>query len=537
MGSGNNSNRTCNNKGYFCLVLHAHLPYVRHPEHEYFLEEIWLYEAITESYIPLIKVFDKLVNDKIDFKITMTISPTLITMLLDPLLQSRYVKHLDNLIELSEKEIKRTYKNYRLNLLARMYNNRFLEAKELFVNSYKSNLIEAFKKFQNLNGLEIITSAATHGFLPLMQNNHKSVKAQIQVAVDYYESVFGKKPLGFWLPECGYYPGLDQFLKDAGVRYFFVDTHGIVNASEKPKYGVYAPLYCSSGIAAFGRDDESSKQVWCADQGYPGDFAYREFYDDIGHDLEFEYINPYIHPDGIRINTGIKYYRITGKSKKKELYNPVNALKTVNNHSNHFMVNKENQVKTLASSMDRKPIIVAPYDAELFGHWWFEGPLWLDSFIRKIYSNSNLLKLITPSEYLEEYPVNQVAEPSASSWGYNGYNEVWLNSTNDWIYKHLHIVSARMNKLANNFYNENGIIKRALNQASRELLLAQSSDWPFIMNAGTFVEYAKKRVNDHIARFNKLYKKILAGEIDVEWLSKIEAERNIFPDIDFRVFA
>lgn len=526
-----------NNKGYLCLVLHAHLPYIRHPEHEYFLEENWLYEAITESYIPLIKVFDSLTNDEINFKITMTLSPTLTAMLLDPLLQSRYIRHIDNLIELSEKEIKRTFNNHELNMLAKMYNNRFLEARELFVNTYKNNLIDAFKKFQNHGKLEIITSAATHGYLPLMQNNYKAVKAQIQVAVDYYKSIFGAKPIGFWLPECGFYTGLDQILQDAGIRYFFVDTHSIINASTQPKYGVHAPVYCSSGVAAFGRDKESSKQVWSATEGYPGDFSYREFYSDIGHELEYEYIKPYIHPDGIRIDTGIKYYRITGKTKHKELYIPDNADKTADNHAENFMFNKARQIEYIASSMDRKPIVVAPYDAELFGHWWFEGPLWLDYLIRKINSNQNEIRLITPSEYLKEYPVNQIAEPSASSWGYNGYNEVWLNDTNDWIYKHLHIVAARMNKLADNFKNENGIIKRALNQASREILLAQSSDWAFIMNTGTFAEYAKKRVNEHITRFNRLYKEVLERKIDEEWLSKIEAERNIFPDIDFRVFA
>lgn len=537
MTAKNDFNANHNHKGYLCLALHAHLPYIRHPEHEYFLEENWLYEAITESYIPLIKVFDGLVNDGTDFKITMTLSPTLISMLQDSLLQSRYVRHIDNLIELSEKEIKRTCHNRELNVLAQMYNNRFLEAREIFVNKYKNNLIDAFKRFQSLGKLEIITSAATHGYLPLIGNNSKAAKAQIQIAVDYYKGVFGVRPSGFWLPECGFCLGLDMLLKEAGIRYFFVDTHSIINASIRPRYGVYAPVYCSSGVAAFGRDSESSKQVWSAEEGYPGDFSYREFYRDIGRELEYEYVGQHLHPDGIRIDTGIKYYRITGKTGHKELYSPGKAEKMADNHAGNFMFNREQQIKHLSSIMDRKPVVVAPYDAELFGHWWFEGPLWLNYLIRKINSDQGTIRLITPSEYLEEYPVNQIAEPSASSWGCNGYNEVWLNGTNDWIYRHLHVAADRMNKLANNFKNENGLIKRALNQASREILLAQSSDWAFIMSTGTFVEYAKKRVNEHIARFNRLYEEVMERKIDEEWLSKIEAERNIFPDIDFRVFA
>lgn len=536
MAAKTDSNISCSKKGYLCLVLHAHLPYIRHPEHEYFLEENWLYEAITESYIPLIKMFDMLIKDEVDFRITMTISPTLITMLMDELLQSRYVRHIENLIELSEKEIKRTYKNHKLHTLAKMYNTMFNEARDIFANRYKHNLITAFKSFQDSGKLEIITCAATHGYLPLMQNNHNAVKAQIQVAVNYYETVFGKKPPGFWLPECGFYPGLDQFLKDAGIRYFFVDTHSIINASSRPKYGVHAPVYCPSGVAAFGRDGDSSKQVWSADEGYPGDFSYREFYKDIGHELEHEYIGPYIHPDGIRIDTGIKYYRVTGKTKHKELYVPDLAGKMADSHAADFMIKKQKQVELLSSAMDRKPVVVAKYDAELFGHWWFEGPQWLDHLIRKTSGEQNTISLITPSEYLNEYPVNQVVEPSASSWGYNGYNEVWLNPANDWIYKHLNVAVTRMNKLANEFKGVNGLIKRALNQACREILLAQSSDWAFIMNSGTFVEYAEKRTKEHIVRFNRLYKDVLEKNIDEEWLTKAESERNIFPEIDFTIF-
>lgn len=525
-----------NYKGYLCLVIHAHLPYIRHPEHEYFLEENWLYEAITESYIPLIKVFEGLVNDEVDFRITMTLSPTLISMLEDPLLQSRYIRHIDRLIELSAREIRRTRYQPRFNRLASMYNSMFLEAKEIFVNRYKRRLICAFRQFQNLGKLEIITSAATHGYLPLMSNNPESVKAQIGVGVDHYRRIFGSPPKGFWLPECGYYPGLDFFLKEYGIRYFFLDTHGIINASARPKYGVYAPIFCPSGVAAFGRDHESSKQVWSSHEGYPGDFSYREFYRDIGFDLDYEYIKPYIHPDGIRINTGIKYYRITGKTEHKEPYIPEWADERADIHAGNFMFNREMQVEYLTSIMSRKPIVVAPYDAELFGHWWFEGSSWLNYLIRKINLNQKTIGLITPSDYLKKYPINQVTVPSASSWGYNGYNETWLNGMNDWIYRHLHLISKRMNKLANDFKNENGLIKRKLNQAAREVLLAQSSDWAFIMKTRTAVEYAVNRTNNHITQFNRLYKSVIEGETDKEWLERLEATNNIFPDIDFRVF-
>ncbi len=525
-----------NHKGYLCLVLHAHLPFIRHPDHEYFLEENWLYEAITETYIPLLKMFDRLARDGIDFKITMTISPPLASMLQDKLLQSRYTRRINNLIELSTKEIERTISNPRLNSLARMYNKLFNEALDLF-NSCNGDLIKGFKRFQDSGMLEIITSAATHGYLPLMANDEKAVKAQINVGVEHYKKVFNKAPQGFWLPECGYCPGHDRLLKEAGVRYFFVDSHGVNNAGAQPRYGVYAPLYCASGVAAFGRDNESSNQVWSADEGYPGDGVYREFYRDMGHKLDIDCVKLYIHPDGIRFDTGIKYCRITGKTERKDLYGEEKARKRAREHAEDFVSKLDARMIKLSALMERTPVVTAPYDAELFGHWWFEGPLWLENVIRIISAKGqNGIKLTTPPEYLEEHPVNQQANPAASSWGCNGYNEVWLNNKNDYIYKPLNIAARRMSELADKFKNASGVQERALNQAAREILLAQSSDWAFIINAETFVEYANNRIDDHIEMFNAIYDETRAGKIDETRLAQREAQWNIFPDIDFRMF-
>jgi len=188
--------------------------------------------------------------------------------------------------------------------------------------------------------------------------------------------------------------------------------------------------------------------------------------------------------------------------------------------------------------MDRRPIIVAPYDAELFGHWWYEGPQWLDSVIRTIHTARHSLRMATPSDYLAEYPVNQVAVPSASSWGAHGYSEFWCDKSNDWIYPHLGRAGERMAGLADAYCPKTGgkrsgaLLGRALNQAARELLLAQSSDWPFIMKAGTMVEYARNRVKQHINRFTKLYQDITGNTIDEPWLSELEGRDTIFADMD-----
>ncbi len=524
-------------KGYLALVLHSHLPFVRHPEHDQFLEEDWLYEAITETYIPLINVFDGFVDDGVDFRITMSLTPTLISMLTDPLLQQRYLRHVHKLIELAEKEIERTKHEPQFNFLACMYRDMFANARFVFEEKYGRNLVAAFRKFQDLGRLEIITCAATHGFLPLMENA-KAVRAQIMVAVEHHTKHLGRTPKGIWLPECGYYEGLDDILKESGIRYFFTDSHGIFHATPRPKYGVYAPIYCRSGVAAFGRDIESSKQVWSSIEGYPGDYNYRDFYRDVGFDLDYDYVKPYLHHDGVRVNLGIKYYRITGASNHKEPYVRQWARDRAAVHAGNFLFNREKQVEWLASVFqDRKPIIVAPYDAELYGHWWFEGPDWINFLIRKTVYDQKTVRLVTPMEYLAENPRCQVATPSRSSWGYKGYAEVWLDGSNDWIYRHLHKAADRMTELAQVFPQAEGLLRRTLNQAARELLLAQSSDWAFIMKSGSHVEYAVRRTKEHVLRFTRLYQDIMGNRIDEGWLGDIEYKDNVFPDIDYSVYA
>ncbi len=522
-------------KGYLALVLHAHLPFVRHPEHNFFLEEDWLYEAITETYLPLLDVFDQLYEDDIDFRITMSITPPLANMLSDELLISRYVRHLEKLIELTEKEIIRTKWLPEFHDSAIEYNRRIKKSYTLFTNKYEKNLIKQFKRFQDVGKLEIITSGATHGFLPLLRSNKNTVRAQVQVGVADYREKFGRNPRGIWNGECGYYLGLEDELAQAGINYFFVDAHGIIYGKERPVYGVFAPIVTPPGVAAFGRDIESSRSVWSARDGYPGDPNYREFYRDIGFDLDLDYIQPYIDPAGIRINTGIKYYRITGEPDKQP-YNFQNAINTADHHAYDFMQQRENQIENLSHQMNRPPLIVSPYDAELFGHWWYEGPQFINFLLRKISCDSDKIKLTTPSEYLEEFPENQLSQPAFSSWGNNGFGEVWLNDSNDWIYKHLHKAADRMVMIANKNKNATGILKRALNQAARELLLVQSSDWAFIMKTNTTVQYAHKRTNDHINRFTSLYEQIEAGNIHQNELKKIEDQDNIFSNIDFKVY-
>ncbi|MFW5442752.1 MAG: glycoside hydrolase family 57 protein [Methylococcaceae bacterium] len=523
-------------KGFLSIILHAHLPYVRHPEHDSFFEEIWLFEAMTECYIPLCDVFERLQKDDVNYRLTLSLSPTLISMLRDDLLQTRYQNHLNKQIELAEKEIIRTLNQPPLQKLARLYRRFFISTRNTY-NKYNCDLLMAFKKFHAQGHLELITTAATHGFLPLLSISETAVRNQIEVAVEMFESNIGFAPTGFWIPECAYYPGLEVILGNAGIKYFFTDTHGVMEASETPDNGVYAPLDCGNGVMAFARDPNVSQQVWSAEQGYPGDVNYREYYSDIGFDLDMGYLAPYILDGQNRISTGIKYHRITGEGLKKECYQPKKAKLKVKQDADDFVSKCQQQIDDLSLGMDRPPVIVAPYDAELFGHWWFEGPCWLEMVLRKV-DESNNIETISCGDYLKRQGSHQVAIPASSTWGEDGYCSYWVNEENDWIYPFLHKAADQMEQLVIDFkgVTVSSMQKRALNQAVRSILLAQASDWPFIMKSGTTTDYAKKTITDQLARFNYLHESIRKNKIDERYLCALELMDNIFPDVDFRKY-
>jgi len=527
------------NKGFLSIILHAHLPYVHHPEHDHFFEENWLFEAITECYLPLLAVLERLNSDQVNYRLTLSLSPTLITMLADDLLQSRYLRHLQSLLELAEKEVARTRQQPEYQNLARLYRRFFQKTLDSYQRYYRGDLLAAFKRHHDLGRLELITTAATHGFLPLLNVSETAVRNQIEIGLTTFQAYFGFKPQGFWLPECAYYPGLEKLLADAGVAYFFVDSHGLMNASEAPRNGVYAPLACGNGVAAFARDPQSSQQVWSAQKGYPGDADYRDYYRDIGFDLDVNYIGPYILDGATRVNTGIKYHRVTGGDGEKAIYEPLQAFAKARLHAEDFIAKRQRQIDELASVMDRPPIIVAPYDAELFGHWWFEGPYWLEQVLRLADRPEMRLQTQTCGDYLRQITDHQAATPSASTWGHQGYSGYWLNESNDWIYPLLFKAEAELEKLASDLHGlaVTPLQQRALNQAARSVLLAQASDWPFILKADTNIEYAKKRLTDHLARFNYLHDCIRKNRINERYLTALEIIDDIFPDIDFRDYA
>ncbi len=520
--------------GHLALILHAHLPFVRHPEHDEFLEEDWLFEAISETYIPLLRMMEQLAHDGVPFKLAMSITPPLCAMLRDELLQARYTRHLDRSLALAQREIERNRDTPEVQELARFYFELLAETRRRW-EEWNHDLLGAFRRLRETGVLEIMASAATHGLLPLLAQSPAAVRAQVLIGCDVYRDAFGAEPAGFWLPECAYAPGLEKVLQEANIRWFVLDAHGLMLAKPQPRHGIYAPCFTSAGPAAFARDPDSSRQVWSAESGYPGDPAYREFYRDAGFDLPPESVFPESCMKTPRF-TGLKYYRITGHGHAKEIYNREWAENVARAHADHFLEARLRQINDVRTSAP-DPIVVMPFDAELFGHWWYEGPLFLEHFIRKAASHQKELRLTAPSEYLAERSRQEIVAPAASSWGEGGYLGVWLHESNVWIYPHLHAAARRMTEVARAHANETSeTTERVLKQLARELLLMQSSDWAFLIKTGTAKHYAAQRINDHVLRFKQLYERLKAGEINAEFLSDCESRDNLFPNLEWRYF-
>ena len=524
-------NANSNNNEYLgklAFVLHAHLPYVRKNEKNS-LEEDWFFQAILECYLPLIKVLeDSLKTEPKNTKLTISLSPTLLSLLDSSELQNKFPEWINTRIsflnELSDK-----YKNASKFL----FKNLKIQLQEW--DKCSGNLIQRFKNLSNQGCLDILTCAATHGYLPILRENTETVFAQIKTAIDYHQNIFEKKPLGIWLPECAYYENLDNLLAESGIRYAVLDGHGILNSKPRPRYGVYAPICSRKGIAFFGRDSQSTLPVWSARDGYPGDSVYREFHKDLGWDLPLSQLEK----KGIPTNRplGLKFHRITDNSKplnEKDFYREDLANEKAKEHAEKYLTQRSEQLKKLITSYSFKPILIAPFDAELFGHWWYEGPL----FIKNIFNESAKykIKLTHLKEILSKQPIVQRCEPSPSSWGQGGYHNYWLNDKNAWIVPEITKAGATFIEINSRKFNDELTI-RILKQAARELLLSQSSDWSFILRADTTTELARERVERHLSRFWKLIKSIYKQEsLNLSVLENIEEEDKIFPNINLEAW-
>lgn len=562
-------------KGYFTFVLHSHMPYVRQAGRWPHGEEM-LHETIAETYLPLLNALYDLRAEGVPFRLTLGITPILAEQLADADVLDHFETFLLAELERAERDVRRfekagkeapTAETSHLLYLARFYVDWHRNILESFRERFKRDLVAAFRLLQDEGLIEITTSAATHGYLPLMERD-STIYGQLKTGVTSYLRHFGRLPRGIWLPECGYRPayykpvaggeiikpGLEEFLAGLNLRYTFTDTHSIERGRLSGKvigdvigpYGVptarkllqplpqdeearserttFRPYYIqSSNVAVYGRDARTGKQVWSASEGYPGDFCYREFHrkDD---------------------TSGLQYWRVTGDGVdlgSKALYDPYDAYHRAQEHAAHFVEVVRGHLRGYYERSGRPGIIVAAYDTELFGHWWFEGVSWMKEVLARLSRDADVA-LTTAGAYLEQYPPEESIVLPEGSWGKGGDHSTWENEATAWMWPLIHEAERRMESLVARFPDAEGERLELLKQAARELLLLESSDWPFLVDTGQAVAYANDRFQGHLARFNRLALLLDKETLDDEdrlFLQECQYLDNPFLNVDYRVFA
>ncbi|MCP4504158.1 MAG: DUF1957 domain-containing protein [Deltaproteobacteria bacterium] len=526
-------------KSHLLFVLHGHLPWVNHPEHEFFLEEDWLFEAIADCYLPLLKMFDGWRDDEIEASFTLGLSPPLLHMLGHDGLRERAVRALNARISLIERTLAGFPDDspYR----AALFFSR--EEAEEGLARYESlgrDIVKGLAEHQKDGRVELMTCGATHGLMPVLLDD-ASIRAQIIEAKNTHERFVGTAPRGIWLPECGVTHMSFGRLAEEEMVFTFCEDRALRFASPPPQAGPYRPLYSPEGVAFFARDPVAAKEVWSAEEGYPGDFRYREFYRDLGYDAEESQLSDeHKQGTGARKQVGVKLHRITGKVSldEKKPYDPHAAMEAVKEHAAHFVQRRIEQAAALEESFGLDPCFTCSFDAELFGHWWHEGPRFLDECVRQLLQRQEegAPKPTNAFSYLEAEPRQQVSVPAVSSWGDEGAFKVWVNPSNDWLWRKVHDATLRL-KAAASAPPTAPDLTRALQQATREVLLAQSSDWPFILTNETQTGYGVKRPLVHLSRAHRLLDMLDAGEVNEADLAQLEERDAVFENVDVSIFA
>jgi 1,4-alpha-glucan branching enzyme len=487
----------------------------------------------------------RLEADKVDFRLTVSLTPPLLSMMQDPMLKMRASRHIDELVALATRERDNAgdapYRNTVEQIL-----HRFWTAKTVF-EAYDGDLTRGYRDFQNLGKLEVITCPATHMLLPLFKAFPEAIRGQLQTACRQYERTFGRAPRGIWLPENAYSPGVEEFFAEAGIKWFLVSAKSLRQGDTRPFYDTARPVITPAGVACFGIDEKTRQQVWSREAGYPGHIHFKEWYRDLGYEADWDYLPPYFKTANVRRNTGMKYYRITHKEGDlgdKDYYDPAWAEQVVHEQAGQFVYYRGAQANHEAGVQGVKPCAVSAYDAELFGHWWEEGPQWLESVFRKMLYDQSEVRPVTPSEFLAEQPEHQRLTPGAASWGKKNYFGTWVDGReyqpNAWVWRHYYRLAGRMAQLAReNAQTTDETVRRALNQAVREFFLAVSSDWGFLVETGQAVSYSERRIVSHIDRARELLRQVQEDDIQPVFLETVEDADTIFPDgdVDFRDFA
>lgn len=520
------------------FVLDAQMPFVRHPETPGRAEESRLFNALSDTWLPLLRACTSLESDGVPFKFALSIAPTLCEMLSDPLLQERYVSHLDRSVEFGLSELDRYADSPEKREIIKQHLDRFQANRRDFTETYERNVLQKIDYFALRGHIELLATTATACFMPLFADIPEALNAQIETGLTTYRRYFTSSPSGFWLPAMAWFPGCQNVLRAYGFQYAFVDSHAILFADPVPGTGVYAPVACDNGFVVYPRDSVSCRKIIGDETSYALSDIYLEMDHDIGFELDEASLSPLYDVKLGRRQTGFRYWsRGENGTGAENTYRLDKAFSKVELDAADFVDHVAGTLGKASEIREGEPVtLTCALPLSTFGQNWQEGVSWLESVFRKACASPSF-NLAIPSTCVGDRQSLLKTEPRFSSWHPLGYAEEVLNSANDWIYRYVRKATLRMIDLAERFPDDTGLKERALNMAARELLLAQAMDWALMMNEGDRYEYAKKRLEDSVRSFTVVYESLGSNFISTEWLTTSEKRDNLFPDVNYRVFS
>lgn len=497
------------------LVLHAHLPYARIPRERFPAQELWLYQNIAECYIPLLRTMELLADKGVRFPLTVSLSPTLLAMLGDGYYRHKFDDYLACVIALAH--VHAAPGGGALSgALAHLAEK--LEETRDWWNAAEGNLAARFRSLSERGAITLVTTTATHALLPAYRFSAALERIQIRTGQNLFAREFGPAPRGLWLPEMGYHAGLDELLRACGVEYTFLEAHAAYHAAEGPDHGNFMPFAAESGLVIFPRELKLSGAVWAHRTGYPGDARYREFHADYTWQMsEIELSRLGCE----RMPLGIKVHRITGDGMERETYDHAMGAAAAREHAADFISRIRERAAGVAPLLGQAPVFTLPFDMELFGHWWHEGPEFLEELAR-LAADTDDIEFVTPEEILRE-GVDSHGRPAESSWGKSGYFDTWLNPACLYAYTKIAELAERLFA-----HRPNARTLAAYRQAAAEIMLAQSSDWPFFIAWDRFADYGSARLDEHIVAASRILSGIEAGEPDDDYVDERGARYPLF---------
>jgi len=520
------------------FILDAHLPFIRHPEAPGCVEETWLFNALSYTYLPLLRTCTALETEGVPFRLSVVFSPTLCEMFTDCLLQERYVDTLDKAIDFGFSELDRSADSPETRELIKVHLDQLQLNRRDFVEIYEKNILKKFDYFATHGYIEILATTATACFLPLYTDIPEAINAQIETGLITYRKHFTAIPSGFWLPAMAYAPGLENVLKSYGFQYTILESHGLLFADPPPDTGIFAPAWCQNGFAVFSRDKLSYEEIADSESGYMANPVYLDVEKDIGFELSEEQLASLFPVSLGRRITGFRYWSKKTQNMGTSPHYQIDKAHTQLCADAETFLNRHTEVLNKASvALEGEPVsMVCAFPASLFGQDWFEGISWLENLYR-LAAARNEISFSFFSLKLPQKPSDKRISPYYSSWAESGYAEEVLNSSNDWMYPYIRKATERMIDLAERFPDDTGLKERALNMAARELLLAQAMDWNVLMNKSDQTEYARRRFEDSVRAFTVVYESLGSNFISTEWLTNTEKSHNLFTEINYRVFS